>query len=78
MKTARHASPNSDVILASELRRKLNNVGKQRFYQMVHAGRFRHLEAPGPSAALGYTVYSKKRVDEWMNEAPALRLAKRA
>lgn len=74
----RHASPDSDVILAAELRRRLNSVGKQRFYQMVHAGRFRHLEAPGPSKVLGYTVYSKRRVTEWIDRPFALALAKRA
>jgi hypothetical protein len=74
----RHASADSAVILAAELRRKLNNVGKQRFYAMVRAGRFRHLESPAASAVLGYTVYSKALVEEWIDRAPALSLAKRA
>lgn len=67
----------SAVIRAAELRRKLNRMQKQRFYRMVRAGRFRHLESPA-SAVLGYTVYSLKRVEEWIDRAPALSLAKRA
>lgn len=74
----RHASAASDVILAAELRRKLNNVGKQRFYAMVRAGRFRHLESRNASTVLGYTVYSRKRVESWIDESSALSLVKRA
>lgn len=57
----------SGVIRASDLRRLLNSMQKQRFYRMVHAGRFSHLEATGPSSVLGYTVYSRHKVAAWID-----------
>ena len=69
----------SDVMRASELRARLNRMNKQRFYRKVRAGAFRHLEAIGPSTVLGYVVYSRKRVGDWIeSQVPVIRLAKRA
>jgi len=62
--------PDSDVIRAADLRRLLNSMQKQRFYRMVHAGRFSHLEATGPSSVLGYTVYSRRKVTAWIDNQP--------
>lgn len=67
-----------DILRAAELLRKLG-MNRQRFYRKVRSGAFRHLEAPGPSAVLGYVVYSRSRVAAWMESAaPVIRLARRS
>jgi predicted DNA-binding transcriptional regulator AlpA len=66
------------VMRASGLLKALG-MGRQRFYRKVRAGAFRHLEAPGPSAVLGYVVYSRTRVAAWIDsQAPVIRIAKRS
>jgi predicted DNA-binding transcriptional regulator AlpA len=68
----------ADVLRPGELRAKLG-LGRSRFFELQQQGRFRRLESPEVSAALGALRYSRKKVEAWIEQAaPAFRLTKSA
>jgi hypothetical protein len=66
----------SDVLTGPEFRQKLR-WGKDRFYAAVNSGRFTHLISVNASSA-HRVLYVRAKVEAFVQETPALRMAKRA
>lgn len=56
-----------DVLRPGEFRARLG-LGRSRFHELQQQGRFRRLVSPNVSAARGTTVYSRRKVEAWIEQ----------